>query len=205
MFELQPKRKRTTELESKAKRKRNNSQGMIIEGVNLPLRITGCQEGKTTQYGNQTLRYNFQHLESKEEFTSIILETNLFNSIANQIINAALPKEMDEYLPEDLVGCGVFAKIKINTKDGKTFFNVVEAKPLNKKYSEMLVEVLAEEALEQQEEGDDEEDNNSEIIEDESDLDMNDLDIGGMDIDDLDIDGLDIDEEDDNYEEEDED
>jgi hypothetical protein len=197
----QTKRKRTNTFsnETTAKRKRNQNPGMIVENKPLPVRILSCQEGNPTQYGTGTLHYSFQHLVSKEEFNSTVFENSAPAYIDNQIVDAVLPPEMEEFELEDLVNKGLFVLVKFRTRGDNTFINVMKAGSLNEKYRDLLAKLLTEEEQEQQAREDAFKDIENEMndMDDDSvlDEDLTDLDVGEEDVnDDLDIDDLEFDD-----------
>jgi len=126
-------------------RQRNQQSGMITEDTQLPVRILSCNEGKPTQYGTETLRFTFQHIASKEEFTSIVLEQKGPDYIDDQIINAVLPPNVLDYSLEELSNLGLFVQVKFITRGNNTFINVVKAEVLDEKHKQMLEELLSEE------------------------------------------------------------
>lgn len=126
-------------------RQRNQQSEMIIEDTQLPVRILSCKEGKPTQYGTETLRFTFQHIVSKEEFTSIVLEQRGPAYIDDQIINAILPPNVLDYSLEELSDLGLFVQVKFITRGNNTFINVLEADVLDEEHKQMLEELLSEE------------------------------------------------------------
>lgn len=151
MLPITTRKRKTNSINGNEVTKRKRKQGgLIVEGVLLPVRILSCKEGKPTQYGTDTLYYTFQHLESKEEFSSVIFENNPPAYIDNQIVDAVLPPDMDDYSLEDLVDQGLLVQVKFRTKGTNTFINVVNAAPLSKEYQEKLAELLEAEELQNQ-------------------------------------------------------
>jgi hypothetical protein len=166
----QTKRKRTNTLsnEGSVKRKRTQNPGMIVENKPLPVRIISCQEGSPTQYGTGTLHFGFQHLVSKEEFSSTVFENVAPLYMDSEIVDAALPPEIEEYELEDLVNKGLFVQVSFRTKGDNTFINVVKVGSLNEKYCEILENLLAEEEQVQQAQEDEFKDLENEMDDDVS-------------------------------------
>lgn len=149
----QIRRKRKANLSSTnstGKRKRHQNKGMIVEDTLLPLRILSCEEGNPTHLGTGTLHFSFQHLDSKEKFSSTVFENNAPTYMDIKIVDAVLPPEVEEYSLEDLVNKGLFAKLKFKTKNDKTYINIVQVAPLNEKYKNQLADLLQGEEEEQQ-------------------------------------------------------
>ncbi|MEK4244461.1 hypothetical protein MKZ20_03850 [Psychrobacillus sp. FSL K6-2684] len=140
-----PKQQKKSTTLSNSKRKRNQQSGLVVENINLPVRILDCKEGEQTQYGTNTLRFNFQHLVSKEEFPSTVFEQSAPAYIDDQIVNAVLPPDVEDYLLEDLVNRGLFVQLKFRTRGDNTYINVVKAQALDDKHQQMLEELLKEE------------------------------------------------------------
>lgn len=132
------------------KRNRNQQKGMICEGTMLPVRITDCQEGYTTQSGTHTLRYSFQHLDSNEEFNSTVFEKSAPDYIDQKILDVVLPPEMLDYGLEDLIDRGLFIKVEFNEKNGFTHINVKKVAALDETYQKVLDNLLIEEEKERQ-------------------------------------------------------
>lgn len=144
----QTQRKRKTifsNTNSNGKRKRHQNKEMIVEDTLLPLRILSCEEGNPTHLGTGTLHFSFQHLDSKEKFNSTVFENNAPTYMDSRIIDAVLPPDVEEYLLEDLVNKGLFAKLKFRTKNDKTYINIVQVAPLNDEYQNQLEDLLLEE------------------------------------------------------------
>ncbi|MEC1375848.1 hypothetical protein P9D39_16275 [Heyndrickxia oleronia] len=171
-------RNRTNSYTNKStdKRTRNQNTGMIVEDNKLPVRILNCKQGNQTQYGTKTLKFTFQHLVSKEEFTSTIFEDNPPNYIDQQILNAVLPPDVNEYLLNDLIDKGLIVEVKFRTRGANTYINIVKADPLNKKYQTNLDEMLEKESLARQE-LEDAHNNEDEIDGEDDDGDINEIDI----------------------------
>lgn len=161
--------------DSTGKRKRNRKIGMITENTLLPVRILSCHEGNLTSRGTGTLQFSFQHLVSKEEFTSTVFENSAPAYIDYQIVEAVLPSDVEDYSLEDLVDQGLFVYVKFRTKGDRTYINVIQAETLSSEYQQVLEELLEEEKY-QHHEADDMAREMEKALEDEEDDDL-DLDI----------------------------
>ncbi len=124
------------------KTRRRASDRLVREGVFMPVIIKDYSDGISTSNGKEMSSYVLEHLVSGEPITATVFENEAPNYIDERILDAVLPEELNEFDAEDLVGCGFNVVVKYNEKYGRTFTNIVDAKPLDDEQQELLDEQL---------------------------------------------------------------
>lgn len=117
--------------------RRQRSQRMLQDQTPMPVQIVSCSEGEKTRNGNPTIDFTFRHLLSNEEFNSKVLEGIPPWFISDQILDAVLPRDANDYTLDDLVGKCLMIQVSFNVTDYGTFINVKKALPLDEQYQEL--------------------------------------------------------------------
>ena len=119
------------EAQSQKKTRRRANKRLIKEGEFMPVIIKGYSAGIPTSNDKKMTSYEFEHIESRETFSATVFEDEAPDYINDKILDAVLPEDLDEFDSEDLVGRGLYVKVKFNTKNDRTFTNIVDAEPLD--------------------------------------------------------------------------
>ncbi|MCP1143666.1 hypothetical protein [Lysinibacillus endophyticus] len=130
-------RRPVKEVKPQEKSRKRRKKTQIVEGIPQPLRVLECREGK-----KDMIHVDFQHIYSKEIFTSTVFENRAPHYIEDKIIDAILPEDVLDYDLEDLVNGGIFATLKFYEKNSVTYINIVEVKPLDEEHQALLDEIL---------------------------------------------------------------
>lgn len=164
--------------------------GLVVQGKALPLRVLECRAGNVTARGTEMTHFEWQHLESKETFSTTVFGNVAPEYMETQIADAILPADIDNYELEDLINGGLFATLWFNTKNGTTHINITDVEPLNDYYKEVLEDLIANEQKQQRKEqrqvksfenemesADNDADGESDLADDRDNINLDDVDI----------------------------
>lgn len=130
-------RRAKTSTTARKSRVRTQSNG-IVEGEYFPVRVISAEDGGVSQRGNYITYFELKHLVTNATFRTCIFGNNLPNSVESKILDCALSNEINDYDPEDLIGGSFEVLVSFNTKDGNTYINVTDVRPLQPAHQKLL-------------------------------------------------------------------
>lgn len=142
-------RRRSAAKASRKSRSRIINDG-IVENEFIPFRVLDAEEAGATKFSEYSTRFELEQLQTKARIKTVVFGDHFKESVDAKILNCILPKDVEDYDPEDLIDGCFEAMLVFNTANDKTFTNIKDVRPLQPVHQTLLQNLKQQEYIEQQ-------------------------------------------------------